>query len=318
MDLVEERFEVEPLLHRAVETVAPRADEKGLRLVWEVEADVPRWLLGDAGRIRQVLLNLLGNAVKFTEVGQITASVSLNHADAESAELTFAVQDTGIGIPKDRQHAVFEAFTQADPSVTRFFGGTGLGLSISAQLVRLMGGELRVESEPGQGSTFEFTIRCRRAPAASDKSQHADVRLVKHLVQRSGRPLCVLLAEDNPQNGYALVALLERRGHTVTHVEDGILAVAAVEADPSRFDLVLMDINMPGMGGIDATRAIRRVGEAHGVRVPILALTADALPANRLRCREAGMDAFLTKPVDIDELCSLMERFADEKMHAVR
>ena len=313
LELVEEQYEVETLLRECIETVVPRANSKGLKLVREIEADVPRWVVGDSGRVRQVLLNLLGNAIKFTEVGQVTASVSLRSETDDDVCLAFRVRDTGIGIPPERQLAIFEAFTQADATVSRRFGGTGLGLTISAQLVRLMGGSLDVESEAGHGSTFRFSIRCRKTSGEGPLSrlEACDDEAAPHRrVADAVTPLQILLAEDNPHNGHAVSTLLRRRGHHVTLVSDGVHAVAAVQATPDRFDIVLMDINMPGMGGMEATQAIRRLERDGGHRVPIIALTADALPRNRLRCREAGMDAFATKPVEVDALCLLMDRLS--------
>ena len=313
LELVAERFEVEAVLRDAIDTVAPRANAKGLRLFREIDAAVPRWLMGDAGRLLQILLNLLGNAVKFTDSGNISVSVALEAARDDDAILRFVVRDTGIGIPADRRRAIFDAFTQGDALVARRYGGTGLGLNISSQLAQLMGGTMEVESEVGKGSSFEFTARFglpsgdEDAPAAVE--QREDVAPPRTPPQPT-TSLRVLLAEDNPHNGHAVSSLLRRRGHTVTLVTDGVHAVAAVELGSDEFDVVLMDINMPAMDGVEATRAIRRIERDSGDHLPIIALTADALPDNRLRCREAGMDAFATKPVNMDELCSLMDRLA--------
>jgi CheY-like chemotaxis protein/anti-sigma regulatory factor (Ser/Thr protein kinase) len=260
---------------------------------------VPPRLVGDANRLRQVLTNLVGNALKFTDHGEIrievtsvdeapTASTNGHAKAGRQARVRIAVVDTGIGIAETDLARIFDAFTQVDGSSTRRFGGTGLGLAISSQLVQLMGDRLHVESAPGQGSRFTFTISLgiAEAPRAASSS-----RLT---IARAERPLAVLVAEDNPVNQLVVRRMLERAGHTVTVVENGLAAIDAVAQ--TRFDAVLMDVQMPEMNGFDATSHIR-AREADGQRLPIIALTAHAIQGDRERCLAAGMDGYVSKPI---------------------
>ncbi len=432
----------------AIGMLALRAHRQGLELALHVAPDIPEALVGDAARLRQVITNLVGNAIKFTPRGEIVVSVTEEEAarDSGSTLLHFRVSDTGIGIRPERQAQIFEAFTQADSSTTREYGGTGLGLTISAQLVTLMGGRIWVESEPGRGSTFHFTARfdeysgppLRRPaagmdslrklkvlvvddnatnrrilgellhkwgmePTAVDSGRHAlaaiesagasgqqfqlllvDVNmpemdgfslveqiredaihggplilmlssadqagsvarcrslrvssyitkpvtsshLLDSIVTLFGAPaaltsgaegksaaspprrsLRVLLAEDNAVNQKLAVALLQRRGHSVKVVSNGRLAVDAVRS--TRFDVLLMDVHMPEMGGFEATSAIRVWERATGTHVPIVAMTARALAGDREACLAAGMDGYVSKPINSAELLAVIETLAD-------
>jgi PAS domain S-box-containing protein len=444
------KLELEPVPFSLTETLADafkslsiRADEKGLELLYEEEDDVPEQLVGDAGRLRQVLVNLVGNAVKFTDAGEVGVHVSVESASADGLVLRFAVRDTGIGIPKEKQSLIFEAFTQADGSTTRRFGGTGLGLAISTQLVSLMGGSLTVESVPGSGSTFSFAVPFGRAqaPAAETGAAAADADLagihalvvddnptnrrilVEYLrrwemraaeahdvatalemlvqgptggdrfdlilsdvhmpevdgfefaarvlggvgsdpprfvlvtsaarpgdgarcrevgvsgymlkpilpaelreeLQRvfaqapapaaaapasgapvTGRTLRILLAEDNRVNQTVAVAMLSKRGHEVRVAANGVQVLEML--GDQAFDLVLMDVQMPEMDGLDATRAIRRGEGGTNPRVPIVAMTAHAMAGDRERCLEAGMDDYVSKPINPTALYEAMAR----------
>jgi PAS domain S-box-containing protein len=483
LDLDRTEFELRETVGDAAKVLALRASEKGLELACDVASDVPDALVGDPGRLRQVLLNVLGNAVKFTNEGEVVARVTVltrkhgstppnhgiapqnhrvtprnhgitprNHGITEGGDdrvtLHFSVSDTGIGIPLEKQEYIFKAFTQADSSTTRRFGGTGLGLAIALRLVELMGGQLWVESVEGQGSTFHFTAvfeRSRKAlPATAmarpraleglrvlvvdDSQTHRrildemlaswsmkpvtvadsasalatlqvasstarfdvvitdcqmpvtdgftlarriknDVHLrdtpiimltsvgrpeetarcrklgvaacltkpVKHsdllealeeiagvstrrTTARAAKParaprrsLRILVAEDNLVNRKLVTTLLKKRGHKVTAVENGRKAVAAITRDKA-FDIVLMDVQMPEMGGFEATHAIR-ASETHGNHLPIVALTAHAMQGDRERCLAAGMDGYLAKPIDVNELIATVERFADPPDH---
>ena len=431
----------------AAKALAIRAAEKGIELACDISPDVPEWLLGDAGRLRQVLLNVLGNAIKFTTDGEVVLRVNVEHADQLRTRLRFSVSDTGIGIPPEKQQQIFHAFTQADSSTTRRYGGTGLGLAIALRLVELMDGRMWVESEVGRGSTFHFTAAFARphAPAiGSDARQpkaldglrvlvvddnetnrrileamlgswhmkpdtvsdarsamarlrdaspteqfHVvvsdtqmprvdgfalarrikrdprlrDVRVVlltsagrsgdaercrrigvdasltkpvKHSdlldtlatlvgvtirrvrarsapharAQWLDRPLHILVAEDNPVNRKLVTTLLQKRGHTVKAVENGREAVASIQKVKSPgFDVVVMDLQMPEMGGLEATRTIRANESPDAPRLPIVALTAHAMQGDRERCLEAGMDGYLSKPIDVDELIATLEEF---------
>jgi PAS domain S-box-containing protein len=448
LDLDRAEFDLRETVGDAAKLLALRAAEKGIELACHIMPDVPETLLGDAGRLRQVLLNVMGNAVKFTAEGEVVLHVSVQSASADRVTLHFAVSDTGIGIPQDKLPRIFQAFTQADSSTTRRFGGTGLGLAIVVRLVELMGGRIWAESTEGRGSTFFFTATLERPETPARPAPHAVKRALEGLrvlavddnttnrrileemlaswrmnpttvsdaesavsalaaaaaarapfdvlitdcqmpevdgfmlarrvrkqrplakmpivmltsvgqsdalmrryrkdvdalltkpikhsdllealgrlfgvatrhgrtepaVERIGprpaRPLRVLVAEDNPVNRKLVTALLKKRGHTVKAVENGQLAVTAVGAGgDAPFDVVLMDLQMPEMGGLEATRAIRERENHEAPRLPVIALTAHAMPGDRERCLEAGMDGYLSKPIDVDDLIATVERF---------
>ncbi|HEX5273598.1 MAG TPA: response regulator, partial [Gemmataceae bacterium] len=296
------------------------ARQKGLALRLEASPDVPETVVGDPTRLGQVVLNLVGNALKFTEKGEVVVLVKPEigprgpmgpmgpmspkgpMSGAADVLLHFAVRDTGIGIPADKLETVFRPFEQADGSTTRKYGGTGLGLSIAAQLVQLMGGRLRVESEPGRGSTFHFTARFAAAGPPEEPPA------AKPLPSPARRPLRILLAEDNAVNQRVAVRTLEKRGHTVTVAWNGREAVEAWQRQA--FDVILMDVQMPVVDGLEATGTIRaRVGAA-GRRTPIIALTAHAMKGDRERCLEAGMDGYLTKPFQPEALFRTLDELA--------
>lgn len=432
LELEKAAFDLRATVEDSLRVLAPRAHQRGLELTCHIAEQVPQTLVGDAGRLRQVLLNLVGNAIKFTETGEVAVRVQLGRVEGGSVRLNFAVQDTGIGIPAEKQALIFEAFAQADSSTTRRYGGTGLGLAISAQLVELMQGKISVESEPGLGSTFHFDAEFARAegsisaapgnvqmlsglsvlvvddnstnrriveemlrhwnmrpqtvssaPAALESLRRAaesdspfalalldghmpdkdgfmlakeirkqarlsqlkivmltsaadatDVRraqelgvagyLMKPIKQselfdvivtamgepvrkvakerrrRSQHKLRILLAEDNAVNQKLESRLLEKLGHTVTVVSDGREAVSAVEN--GRFDLLVMDVQMPEMDGLQAASIIRGRETLSGPHIPILALTAHAATEDRNRCLAAGMNGYVSKPVSMADL----------------
>jgi two-component system, sensor histidine kinase and response regulator len=445
LDLEHSEFDLREAVGDAAKLLALRASEKGLELACHIAADVPDELLGDAGRLRQVLLNVLGNAVKFTDAGEVVLYVDVESVTPSRVTLRFAVKDTGIGIPAEKQRQIFQAFTQADSSTTRRFGGTGLGLAIALRLVELMNGRMWVESEVGRGSAFFFTAAFDRPQTAArepllDKSRALDglrvlvvddnatnrrilqemlaswhmtpmtvadaesaldaLRLavaeskpfdviiadrqmpgvdgfmlarrvrrekplgrtpivmlmsvgdagedarrgiaidsyltkpVKHsdlldalatlfrVSSRSARPeravrpaprpvkrLRLLLAEDNPVNRKLVTKLLQKRGHKVDAVENGRAALdLIVSAQPGAFDAVLMDVQMPEMGGFEATQAIREHEKPTRLHVPIIALTAHAMAGDRERCLAAGMDGYLSKPIEVNDLIATVER----------
>ena len=431
-------FSLGAALRETIRTLVVRAAEKGVELRYQLDAGVPDSLLGDPGRLRQVLFNLLGNAVKFTSHGEVTVRVSAVDVTEDATELHFAVRDTGVGIPESKLETIFDAFTQADGSTTRRFGGTGLGLTIVSQLVRAMGGRVWVESEVGVGSTFHFTVLVDRQDQAmvtalraaqtdslgvlvlgtaedtrgklrqmlaqqgfspvtaqtaveaativsnlaaneaapdllvlavdstddryleevmrhpvlgilptvvvADSTARGDgerasalgasgyfgapvadadlleaVRLVaaarqrgqvlpmvtRHWLREQRQRLAVLLADDSPTNRQLAVRLLELRGHDVEAVGDGAAALAVLER--RRFDVVLMDVQMPVMDGLEATREIRQREEHTGERLPVIALTAHAMEGDRERCMAAGMDDYLAKPFRADELYTIID-----------
>ena len=451
LELEQIPFSIRDHLADLLKPLALRAEQKDLEVVCHVLPDVPNVAVGDPGRLRQVIVNLVGNAIKFTERGQILVQVETMSKTADAMVLHYFVSDSGMGIPGDKQQAIFEPFKQADGSTTRRFGGTGLGLTISSTLVELMGGRIWLESEPLEGSTFHFTVnlgitdarpeppavnltdlpvlivddnavnrrvlqdllirwkmrptvvdsgaaalralaeanerrqpfplvlldanmpemdgfevarrigttpnlggatimmlsssgqfdesnKCREVGIATHLTKPVDQRellsaigrvLAREPGQRATLPasmlpaelperrLHVLLAEDNAVNQRLAASLLERRGHKVTIAANGREAVAAVAAQP--FDVVLMDVQMPEMGGFEATAAIRALPTAaNRSRVPIIAMTAHAMKGDRERCLAAGMDEYLTKPLDPRHLCALVEEMADGHAAAPR
>jgi len=309
LDLDPIPFDLRSSLEETRKTLELRARQKGLHLACNVSHNVPQALIGDPERLRQIVVNLVGNAIKFTESGYVTVDVSLASEDTGSAELHFQVKDTGIGIPRDKQHRIFEAFTQADGSATRKYGGTGLGLSICSKLVSLMGGRIWVESELGKGSAFQFVARFGKAIDVPGASLHpmAQQPETAALMEQRG-PLRVLLAEDNLVNQKLAVRLLEKEGHRVIVTGNGREALAAL--DEGDFDAVLMDVQMPEMSGFEATATIREKEKKTGKRQPIIALTAHAMKGDRERCLEAGMDDYLAKPIQRDELFAALYRAA--------
>ncbi len=283
-------------VQEVIDLLTPQAAEKGLHLEVEIDPGLPRTLRGDPGRIRQVLLNLLANALKFTERGSVRLSARHVSSDAQGAVLRFEVEDTGVGIPKEVMPRLFRSFTQADASTTRRFGGTGLGLAISRQLVEMMGGQIGAISEGGQGSTFWFTVRLQRSARVLEETTQV------HLAAESSRDRrrCrILVAEDNPVNQKVTRSQIERLGFRVDVVANGFEVLEVLGR--IRYDLILMDCRMPEMDGFAATRAIRR-GETPGSRIPILALTASTLPTELHRCADAGMDDFLIKPAKLGDI----------------
>jgi signal transduction histidine kinase/DNA-binding response OmpR family regulator len=384
-------FRLRQVLDQTLRPLALRAREKGIELACDVPAAVPDRLVGDTLRLRQILVNLVGNAVKFTPQGEVVVRVKeegseigdwgLGKGDArpsgseETAEagrrqssdepprsevaslisqipnpqspipnppppqvtLHFTVQDTGIGISAEDQQRIFAPFTQADASTTRQFGGTGLGLAIANSLVGLMGGRLWVHSGVGRGSTFHFTVQLRLRqgprdePADPARRQLGDLPVlpaeknsampaalgrvappaapaVRAPAALAARPLRVLLAEDTLSSQKVVVRILQRRGHTVQVADTGARAVELVRGH--EFDVVLMDVQMPAMDGLEATRHIRRLEDSGKARLPVVAMTAHAMRGDRERCLEAGVDAYLAKPIHADELIAMVEQMA--------
>jgi PAS domain S-box-containing protein len=304
-------LELRASIREALKTLSARAKEKGLTLSCEVAPEVPDALVGDAVRLQQVLYNLVGNAIKFTAQGQVQVRVVAQAISAEGACLRFSVSDTGIGIAAEAQARIFAPFVQADASMTRQFGGTGLGLTISAQLIALMGGRIWLESSPGRGSTFYFDAVFACPPAPQRAAEPPS--LAGPTVGRPWRPLNILLAEDMAANQKVVTSMLSRRGHTVEVVTNGQTALERLQQQP--FDIVLMDIQMPSMDGLQATAGIRAWEQAAGCRVPIVAMTAHAMPADRDRCLAAGMDAYIAKPIEMRRLVELVEGLSGLSAH---
>jgi len=305
-------FNLQESLEPALRALALRAQEKGLRLDCQIHPDVPAVLVGDPGRVRQIVINLVGNAVKFTERGEVSLQVERTSQEGKAATLHFSVHDTGIGIPREKQAVIFEAFTQADGSTARRYGGTGLGLTICRRLVEMMGGRIWVESHVGRGTTFHFTA-CfgLSVPGTSPVVAIPDGSMnqapaVREFPAFKKRHLRILLADDNAVNQKLAVRLLEKCGHEVVATENGLEALAALEEQC--FDLVLMDVQMPEMDGLEATAAIREKERSTPAHLPIIAMTAHAMKGDEERCLKAGMDDYVSKPIKPTELFAAIER----------
>ena len=296
-------FDVHQVVDEVVRLLRPEAEAKGLALSATLDTKVPDAVRGDPGRLRQALVNLVGNAVKFTERGAVTVLVEALEESPEHV-LRFEVRDTGIGIDPAAQERLFKPFSQADGSTTRRFGGTGLGLAISRRLIELMGGRIEVTSAPGAGSTFAFTVRLGRAAPAAAAAPPGRSSSAPHVGARRGR---VLVAEDNPVNQKVTARMLDHLGFDADVAETGEEAVAAARV--KRYDLILMDGQMPGMDGFAATALIRGF-EGPVRRTPIVALTASAMRGDRERYLAAGMDDYLAKPISPEQLATVLERWA--------
>jgi signal transduction histidine kinase/CheY-like chemotaxis protein len=298
---------------------AVSADQKGLELICDIAADVPTAIVGDPVRLKQIVGNLVGNAIKFTDRGHVVVKIREELRRDDLTMLHVVVRDTGIGIPSDKHQAIFEPFRQADGSTTRRFGGTGLGLTISATLVRLMGGRIWVESEPGAGSAFHFTAGFTRVLSGDPRDGRKKVEVLSRatpprpqsaVATKPARRARILLAEDNVVNQRVAAGLLTKRGHDVTIAQDGREALARF--DRESFDIVLMDVQMPDIGGIEATQAIRMRERGTGRHIRIVAMTAHAMNGDRERCLTAGMDGYLSKPVDQHMLFAVVEQEAGD------
>ena len=296
VELEEHPFQVRQVVEETLELFTREAREKGLALASHVGPGVPPTVLGDATRLRQVLVNLTSNALKFTARGDVRVTVE---PGAEAPMLRFSVCDTGIGIPPDRLEAIFDSFSQVDASTTRKYGGTGLGLSISKRLVELMGGRIWAESIEGEGAAFHFTARLAAAPGVPEPPATPGPART----DAEARPLRILLAEDNAVNQKVGLLVLERLGYRADVAANGLEVLEAVERQA--YDVVLMDVRMPELDGLEATRRLRARGEALA-QPYVIAVTADVAERDRRRCLAAGMDAFLSKPFRREDLAALL------------
>jgi signal transduction histidine kinase/FixJ family two-component response regulator len=339
MDLESQPFDVMRCIEESLDLVNPSALEKSLEMGCQIEGELPRCFIGDAGRLRQILVNLLSNAVKFTENGNIVVSLGgqrlgISHPDRSEGsglnaeeiprshlyELHFAVRDTGLGIPADCQERLFHSFSQVDASTSRRFGGTGLGLAISQRLSELMGGRMWVESTgvPGEGATFHFTIQVAKASdqnLSDQRKTESEAKLTYRTPNESQneqdtdrrRHLRVLLAEDNPINQKVATRMLAKLGYRSDVVGNGLEVLQSLQN--IHYDVILMDCQMPELDGYEATRQIRfREQEEHRKPVHIIAMTAHAMQGDRELCLAAGMDDYLPKPVRTNELQQALER----------
>jgi CheY-like chemotaxis protein len=286
------------------------AAKKNLAFSFEIADSVPERLVGDPGRIRQILLNLAGNAVKFTETGFVAVDVSCMEKNEAKASIAIAVRDSGIGIPPDRVASLFSRFTQADASTTRRFGGTGLGLAISARLAELMGGRITVETELGKGSVFTVQLEAAIAAGADAGISHLDRAEPVATGQRAALPHehRVLVADDNAVNRALACKLLEKLGCSVEVACDGREAFSLWR--DGNFDLVFMDCQMPELDGYRAVQMIREYESEHKrERTPVIAMTAQAMPGDRERCFQAGMDDYVSKPAKPETIDLMLERW---------
>ncbi len=297
LEIHEAEFNLPELLEEAIRQFQPGVERKKLALDLQIADDVPHAVIGDSARLHRVLAHLLSNALKYTDKGSITLCVTALNNSSEVAQLRFSIIDTGIGIAPELQQSIFAPFTQADASATRKQGGTGLGLTLAQRLVQLMGGQIDIDSTPGQGSTFSFSLCLAHLPDGDDQAPET-VSVPTH---HSRRQLSVLVAEDNFINQTLIGSLLEHLGHQVTVVENGQQAVDAQRQQV--FDLILMDVHMPVMDGLVATRTIRDHEAEQGLApTPVIALTANNREGDRQRCLRAGMNDFIAKPVSREAL----------------
>ena len=307
MDLEATDFDLRRCVEETVKSLQFRTEQKGLTIRWDVASDAPGHLIGDPSRLRQVLVNLIGNAIKFTIKGGIRVGVRTESQTDHDVVLRFQVADTGLGIPAEKCQKIFEEFEQADTSMKRRFGGTGLGLSICNRLVGLMHGKIGVKSQIKKGSVFFFTATLALPSESEQPDESADaLASTEAQPSRPETPMHILLVEDSPINQRLAVGLLEKKGHDVVVANNGREAYEAFLSHS--FDLVLMDVQMPEMDGFEATEAIRSA-ELEKSHVPIIAMTAHAMKGDRERCLQAGMDAYISKPIRAKTLYETIQMY---------
>ncbi|HNZ05868.1 MAG TPA: ATP-binding protein, partial [Methanothrix soehngenii] len=299
MELEVQPFDIKKSIEDAVDLMAPVAQEKGLTLGYDIEESIPKTIVNDPTRLRQILVNILGNAVKFTSSGEVRILVTGRDLGGREHEIHFAVMDTGIGIPAEKMGCLFQSFCQVEPCTTRRYGGAGLGLAISKRLVELMNGSIWAESEEGKGSTFHFTIKAMEAlsppPGELAKGAKSSISMGPQ------RPLRILVAEDNIINQKVMKKMLHKLGYRADVAANGLEVLAAL--DRQDYDVILMDIQMPEMDGLDAARKIR---ETRPTWPKIIAITAFAMVGDKEKCIESGMDGYISKPVNLEELRAIL------------
>jgi len=300
LELEAKPFNLSQVLESITDFVPPGSEED-VKVLINISPEVPRSLIGDPMRLSQILINLVSNGVKFSEQDVVTVLVTVDQRRDEYVSLRFVVKDTGIGMDDAQVSQLFEAFQQADDSITRRFGGTGLGLAICKSLVLAMDGNISVLSKPGQGSEFNFSVWLGLQQVEIQKINESPSRTD----QMKGNGRCVLLVEDQMINREIATEILVCNGYTVESSENGQLAVERIEQNPSKFDIVLMDLQMPVMDGYEATRRIRHQFNAE--QLPIIAMTAHAFDDEQKKCLEIGMNAHVSKPIDVDLLLSKLD-----------
>jgi signal transduction histidine kinase len=303
-------FDFRVLLADCIKAHQPKATENTVALRGEVSPGVPQEIVGDPLRIRQIIANLVSNAVKFTEHGSVVVQVGGEFTQPGEFTLRIVVQDSGTGIPADKLLTIFDKFTQADGSVTRRFGGTGLGLAITRSLVALHGGDIQVQSELGRGSTFSVTLKCEAHAAQGAPQKTKELEHIPLTPALSGSAARILVVEDNHVNQKVVTAVLRKRGFSIELANDGQEALNKLE-NSAAFDLVLMDVQMPVLDGLEATRLIRK--EPRWNRLPIIAMTAHAMNGDKERCLEAGMNGYISKPVHPSLLLSTVDEILLQK-----
>ena len=303
-------FNARTVLKDCVNSQAPKAAQKKIDLRFEADPAANLDLLGDPLRVRQILANLLSNAIKFTERGSVRVAVTSTPRSDRRLEVQIRVSDTGAGIPPEKLNTIFDKFTQADGSISRKYGGTGLGLAITRRLVEMHGGDIRVESQVGKGSTFTVKLPCEAAPAHGlDAAPARNDTAAEAAAQPSRARL--LLVEDNLVNQKVVLAILRKKGYQIEVANDGREAITKLESPAASYDLILMDVQMPVLDGLEATRMLRR--NPRWESIPIIAMTAHAMNGDRERCLQAGMDAYISKPVQPAHLVATIEKHLSER-----
>ncbi|MBM4054108.1 MAG: response regulator [Planctomycetes bacterium] len=306
-ELSEEPFHLRHVIEEIIAMMQPAAHKKGVELVCSIEKNIPEVLMGDQICLRQIIINLIGNAIKFTGKGRVSLAVSAQNKETYPCTLLFSVADTGIGIPKEKQEKIFDAFAQADSSTTRKYGGTGLGLAICKRMVELMGGAIWVESEPNKGSVFSFTAAFKQSTQAAVEKEKIQPKITSFDVPRK-----ILLVEDNHDNQILILAYLKKYPLFIDTAENGEVAIEKFVSNA--YDIVLMDIEMPVMDGYTATKKIREWEKTHGKDpTPIIALTAHALSEHREKSLATGCNGHITKPIKKARLIEVIENFTGGK-----
>ena len=310
MELESRPINLKACIENSLNLVRPVASKKRLNLIYTIEECTPQAIIGDPTRLQQILINLLSNAVRFTDRGEISVLVSGKKLDGISHEICFSVKDTGIGIPEDKMGRLFQSFTQVDSSTTRRYGGTGLGLAITKKLVEMMGGRIWAESQLGKGSTFNFTILVDSTFEKPDSGKAESWNEGDNVDDRN-HSLRILLAEDNVVNQMVMLKMLNKLGYQADVAANGKEVLRSFELQP--YDLILMDVQMPEMDGFEAARSIRKLW-ASADQPKIIAITAYALEGDREKCLAAGMDEYISKPVKLEELRAVLESYGSLKI----